>query len=453
MEFLTTTLYFLITIGVLVFVHELGHFLAAISCGMRADVFALGMGNRVFGWNRKTKFSFGKLPDEIDLEGSTDYRVAAFPIGGYVKIAGMIDESLDTEMQDREPQPWEYRSKPIWQRMIVISAGVIMNIVLAVGIFWAINYVQGESFMQTTEIGMVVNGSPAEKAGLMTGDNILSINGKKIEHWESIQSAIYFDEIGNDLNITIERHGSEQSIAVPRSAIPDISETSFGIIPANTEAVINEAIAGRPAEKAGFKSNDVIVAINGIKVFNQENVIAIVKKNPLKEIVVDVKRGNEQKSIAVTPSSDGLIGISVGVRYTGPTLEVHYGLFESFPRGVQQTVSATVLFGRSIWQLVVGKADFSKSVGGPVRIAQMATRSAEIGILSFLAFMALLSISLAVMNILPFPALDGGHLVILIYEAVAKKPLPHTVLIKIQQVGMVILLSFMAFVLYNDIFG
>src|SRR3972149_2208745 len=189
MEILQTILYFLLTIGVLVLVHEMGHFLAAVACGMRAEGFALGMGNRVLGWNKITRFTFGKLKDDVDLQGNTDYRIAAFPIGGYVKIAGMIDESLDTDFQGSEAQPWEYRAKPVWKRMIVISAGVIMNILLAIGIFWGINYVQGDSFMQTTEIGMVINDSPAAKAGLQPGDKILSINHKNIEHWEAIQKA------------------------------------------------------------------------------------------------------------------------------------------------------------------------------------------------------------------------------------------------------------------------
>ncbi|MBI2429151.1 MAG: RIP metalloprotease RseP [Ignavibacteriales bacterium] len=453
MEFISTTLYFLITIGVLVFVHELGHFLAAISCGMRADVFALGMGNRVLGWNKITGFTFGKLKDDIELQGNTDYRLAAFPIGGYVKISGMVDESLDTEYQGTEPQPWEYRAKPVWQRMIVISAGVIMNIILAVGIFWGINYVQGDQFMQTTEIGMVIPESPAVKAGLQSGDRILSINEKKIEHWEAIQTAIYFDFLGDDLSVAIERNGVHQTILIPRSDIPDISETTFGIVPTHTEALINEVLFGKPAEKAGLLPNDIIVSINGQKVFNQDHVIKIIRANPEKEVALLIKRGDELKTILVTPSPEGLIGVSVGIRYTGPIVTIQYGLFESFPKGVRQTINATQLFARSIWQLIVGKAEFSKSVGGPVRIAQMATRSAEVGVLSFLAFMALLSISLAVMNILPFPALDGGHLIVLLYEAITRKPLPHIIQIRIQQVGMAILLGFMIFVLYNDIFG
>ncbi|MFZ4619745.1 MAG: RIP metalloprotease RseP [Bacteroidota bacterium] len=453
METISTVFYFLVTIGILVFIHELGHFLAAIACGMRAEVFALGMGNRVFGWNKITKFTFGKLKEDLDLQGNTDYRVSAFPIGGYVKIAGMIDESLDVDTQKSEPQPWEYRSKPVWQRMIVISAGVIMNILLAIAIFWGINYVQGDSFMQTTEVGIVIKDSPAAKAGLQSGDKILTINGKTMEYWEAVQSSIYFDFLGQDIAMEFERNGAHRSIAILRSSIPDISEGTFGIIPNNTEALISDVTSGRPAEKAGLLPGDIIVSINEIPVANQEDVIRVIGGNAGKEVSITVKRGENNTSLRVTPSAEGRIGITVGSRYNGPILNKRYGLFESFPRGVRQTISATTLYAHSIWQLVVGKVEFTKSVGGPVKIAQMATRSAEVGIISFLAFTALLSISLAVMNILPFPALDGGHLIVLLYEAIFRRPLPNIVQIRIQQAGMAILLTFMLFVLYNDIFG
>ncbi len=453
METLSTILYFLITIGILVFVHELGHFLAAIACGMRAEVFALGMGNRVFGWNKVTGFSFGKLKEDVELHGNTDYRVAAFPIGGYVKIAGMIDESLDTETQTKDPEPWEYRAKPIWQRMIVISAGVIMNIFLAIAIFWGINYVQGESYMKTNDVGIVLADSPAAKAGILPGDKILSVNGTPVEYWEAIQTFIYFEFVSDDITLGIERGGVSTTIFIPRDRIPDISSSTFGLYPANTEAVINEVLSGRPAEAAGFRANDIILSINEKPVFNQEDVIAIVSASPEREVRIAVKRGTESSVIPVVPSSDGRIGISVGSRYNGPLYTKQFGLLESFPRGVRQTVNVTTLYAYSIWQLIAGKAEFTKSVGGPVKIAQMATRSAESGFVSFLAFTALLSISLAVMNILPFPALDGGHLIVLVYEAIMRKPIPNIIQIRIQQAGMAILLAFMVFVLYNDIFG
>ncbi len=453
METVSTIIYFLITIGILVFVHEMGHFLAAISCGMRAEVFALGMGNRVFGWNKFSGFSFGKLKEDLDLQGNTDYRVSAFPIGGYVKIAGMIDESLDASLDKNDIQPWEYRAKPVWQRMIVISAGVIMNIFLAVGIFWGINYSQGEAYMQTTEIGIVAVNSPAAKSGLQVGDKIVSVNDKKMDYWEAIQTSIYIDFLNSDISLGVERGGIQKIISVPRKDIPDVSETTFGIFPTNTEAIISEVVKGKPAGKAGIESGDIILSINGSAVYNQEHVIKLVGANPGKELPIVIKRNGVTKTFLVTPSAEGRIGIVVGSRYNGPIISKQYGLFESFPRGLKQTISATTLMAHSIWQLIVGKAEFTKSVGGPVKIAQMANRSAESGIASFLAFTALLSISLAVMNILPFPALDGGHLIVLIYEAIFRKPLPNIVQIRIQQTGMAILLAFMVFVLFNDIFG
>jgi len=453
MEFFQTILYFLITIGVLVFVHELGHFLAAIACGMRAEVFALGMGNRVFGWNRITKFTFGKLKEGLDLEGNTDYRLAAFPIGGYVKIAGMVDESLDTNFQNSEPQPWEYRAKPVWKRMIVISAGVIMNILLAIGIFWGINYVQGDSFMQTTEIGAVIHDSPAAKAGLHAGDKILSVNNKKIEHWEAIQKAIYFDFLGEDIVLNAERTGVQQVFIISRSNIPDITEMNFGIIPPHTEVLINEVLPGNPAERAGLKVDDVILSINEQEVFTREDVVKILKANILKPVAVKIKRNNEIKILPATPSKEGLIGIKIENHYTGPLLTVHQGLFESFPKAVTQTFNSVFLLYHSLKQIIVGNAEFSKSIGGPIKIAEMAGKTSQYGFGYFVSLLAMLSISLAVLNILPFPALDGGHLIMLIYEMLVRKPLPHIVQIRIQQVGMVILLGFMMFVLYNDIFG
>ncbi len=453
MEFLNTVFYFLILIGVLVFIHELGHFLAAKMFGMRAEVFALGMGNRVLGWNTVNNFTWGKLDESVQLGNNTDYRLSAFPVGGYVKIAGMIDESFDTEFINKSAEPWEFRSKPVWQRIVVISAGVIMNIFLAIAIFWGINYVQGESLMQTTEVGAVMKNSAAEKIGLHAGDKILSINGKKIEHWEIIQSAIYLDNFGKDLSFTIQRANAETTLFASHASLPDMSEAGFGLIPNFTEAIISDVMKNKPAEKAGLKPGDVIISLNATKVFNQEHVIKIVKANPLKPLAIEWKHNGELKSGTVTPSAEGLIGIAIGSRYNGPTLIVKYGLFESLPHGLKQVESMTKLYAENIWQMFTGKVSFTKSVGGPVKIAQAASRTAEVGIVNFLAFMAVLSISLAVINILPFPALDGGHLVILLYEAIFRKPLPQKFQQVVQQIGVALLLGLMVFVLYNDIFG
>ncbi len=437
MEVLNTIFYFLITIGVLVFIHELGHFLAAKLCRMRVDRFSIGFPPRAFG---------KKI-------GETDYCVSWIPIGGYVKIAGMIDESFDTEFINSEPQPWEFRSKPIWQRMIVISAGVIMNLFLAIAIFWGINYLNGGYFRQTTEVGYVIPNSAAEKAGFVPGDKIRSINDKAIDHWDAIQTAMYVDLIGDDLTFQIERGGTVSTLAVSHTAVPDISDAAFGLLPGFTEAIIADVLKNKPAEAAGLHPGDVILSMNGQRVINQFQVTHIIKSNAGKKIDLELKRGSETVKAAVTPTAEGIIGISIDSRYSGPVQHVRYGLFASLPKGVSDVYEATKLFANSIWRIISGKASLPKSVGGPIKIAQMATRTAEVGIMSFLGFMALLSISLAVMNILPFPALDGGHLVMLIYEAIFRKPIPHKVQQTVQQAGVVLLLTFMAFVIYNDIVG
>lgn len=437
MDLLNTIFYFLVTIGVLVFIHEFGHFLAAKLFRMRVDRFSIGFPPRAFG---------KKI-------GETDYCVSWIPVGGYVKIAGMIDESFDTDFIKNEPQPWEFRSKPIWQRMIVISAGVVMNLVLAVAVFWGINFINGGYFRQTTEVGYIVPNSPADKAGFKVGDRIRAINGKTVDHWDAIQSSMYVDFIGDDLIFDLERGGVASTLTVAHSAVPDISDGMFGLLPGSTEATIIDVLKNKPAEAAGLHAGDIILSLDGQRVINQYQVTGIIKANAGKKINIEIRRGAGTIQTAVTPAADGMIGISIESRYTGPVVHVRYGLFESFPKGLNDVYGATRVFISSIGHIAAGKASISKSVGGPIKIAQMATRTAEVGVMSFLGFVALLSISLAVMNILPFPALDGGHLMMLVYEAIFGKPIPHKVQQAVQQAGVVLLLTFMAFVIYNDIAG
>lgn len=435
MQFLETIFYFVVTLGVLVFVHELGHFLAAKLCGMRVDRFSIGFPPRAFG-------------KQI---GDTDYCVSWIPIGGYVKIAGMIDESFDTEHLSSPPQDWEYRSKPIWQRMFVISAGVIMNILLAVAIFWGINYVQGKTIRETNEVGYVATGSPAETGGLRSGDRILRINGTTIEHWDMIFSLVYIENIGEDLRFHVLRGGEEIDLGIPRSLIPEPNEIMFGIAPSNTELVVSAVEPGKPAEKLGLKPLDVILSLNGVPVGYDQGLRETVSGSAGKELVVEWRRGEQVMSGTTVPTDDGKIGIAFGARYVGPMRKVDYGLFEAFPEGVKDIVSATGLFVLQMKQIITGKVAVSQSVGGPIKIAQMATQTAELGLITYLGFMALLSISLAILNILPIPALDGGHLVFLIYEGVFRREIPVNIKMGIQKFGFALLLAFMAFVVYNDI--
>ncbi len=434
MELLSTLFYFIITIGVIVFIHELGHFATAKFFGMRVDRFSIGFPPRAFG---------KKI-------GETDYCISWVPIGGYVKIAGMVDESMDTEFLNKPPESWEFRSKPVWQRAVVMSAGVIMNLLLAVGIFWGLIYTQGRTVRPVTEIGYIVPESIAERSGFQLYDKIRAINDAPVERWDDIESMIYAEFMGEDLVFDLERSGEAVRIDVTRDAIPDITQERFGIFPRGLVAVIGGVQSGKPAEAIGLAPGDTIVAINDMPV-SYSSLPPTIRENAGREIVLSWKRGDSLMTHPVTPTEEGVIGVSLLAAYSGPIQRMEYGFFEALPIGVREVWFTSGVFFTNILQLFTGQASLETSVGGPVRIAQMANRSAEGGLASFLSFMALLSISLALLNILPFPALDGGHLVFLGYEAIFRKEVPNKVKIAIQQAGIVLLLVFMAFVLYNDV--
>ena len=434
MDFLPTTFYFLLTIGVLVLVHELGHFLAAKLFGMRVDRFSIGFPPRAFG---------KKI-------GDTDYCISWIPIGGYVKIAGMVDESFDTDFINEDPKPWEFRAKPIWQRMIVICAGVAMNIFLAVVIFWGIIYYQGKTVRPVTEVGYVAPESPAAKAGFQAGDIIDRVNGKTATHWEEVESFVYTEALTGNLTLIIRRQGEPMTITMTQSLASAILEDRFGLYPAGMAAFITSIESGKPAEKAGLKPGDMIVSVNG-EAISFQSLQETVKRSSGKEVPVRWKRDEVIQEARITPTADGKIGVGFSPVYTGPVEQIRYSLLASLPEGISDAWNMSWMNLKSIYQIFVGHVSFSKSVAGPIMIAKMATRSAEVGILSFLGFMALLSMNLAIINLFPFPALDGGHAMFLIYEAIFRREIPARVKIAIQQVGFVLLLVFMAFVLYNDI--
>jgi regulator of sigma E protease len=434
MSFALNVFYFLILIGVLVLVHELGHFLAAKFFGMRVDRFSIGFPPRAFG--RKI--------------GDTDYCISWIPIGGYVKIAGMVDESLDTDFANEDPKPWEFRSKPIWQRMIVICAGVAMNVLLAVIIFIGLIYYQGKTIKPVTEVGYVVSESPATKSGLRSGDRIVSVNGKRASYWEEIENLIYSEALSGKLSVTVVRCGSELTLSILPPLTSEILEDRLGMYPAGTVPLVTSVESGKPADQAGMKAGSIILAFKGEPI-SLQTLQEIVKRGAGKEGLLRWKEGETIKEALVTPSTDGRIGIGFSPYYEGPRETVAYSLFGAIPEGIRATWEMSWMNLKSIYQIFVGHVSLTKSVAGPIMIAKMATRSAESGLLDFLAFMALLSMNLAILNLLPFPALDGGHAVFLLYEGTFRREIPTKVKIALQQVGFVLLLVFMAFVLYNDI--
>lgn len=453
MGFISDIFYFVIVIGILVLIHELGHFLAARLTGMRAEVFSIGMGWRLFGYNKITGFTFGKLPDNIDLQGNTDYRIAIFPIGGYVKIAGMVDESMDTDFAGKPPEKYEFRAKNPLQKAFVLSAGVLMNALLAVGIFSGIIYFNGEQTLQTTTVGYVKKESAAEALGLEVGDKIISINDEKVNNWNDVLKNLTTEKFGKRKIVEVERDNEIVKLSIDGGTfIRILSEQKIlGIEPDETRTVVLAALFDKPAQKAGIKKNDTIYAVNNEKIGSVSQFVDILKSNPNKNLYIQWKRGNEILGDSIRPDEKGTIGVQISQVYMGKTVIKEYNLIESLGFGFNQTISSINLLFSSIGQIIKGNMSFRESIGGPIMIAKQAGQQAERGIISFLSFVALLSISLAVLNILPFPALDGGHLIFVIIEAILRREIPVKIKLAIQQGGIIILLLFMAFVVYNDL--
>jgi regulator of sigma E protease len=443
-------IYFAITIGILVFVHEFGHFAAAKLCGMRADVFAIGFGKRLFGWNKITRFTFGELPKDFDGQGNTDYRLCLLPLGGYVKIAGMIDESMDVDFANKEPQPYEFRAKPAWMKAIVITAGVFMNLILSLVIFWGVNFFQSKQITKTT-IGYVLPKSPADSAGFNTGDKIISVNGKKVNNWEELTSEVFINTLGQNLNLKVQRDGKTMSLLVPRTMIPEETSERFLLPEGLSRPTIDSVMSNSPASKAGILSGDVFLKIDNVPVYTSYQATTIIKSNKEKSIPVLLTRDKDTLGLSVTPGTDGIIGVSIGHNFTGKIDYESRGFFESFYFGWLDIAKMTNLTFTMFGKVIGGQVEFSKAFGGPIKIAQFAARSADTGLLSFLYFLALLSLSLAIINIFPFPVLDGGHLLIIIIERIFKREIPIKVKIAIQNTGFVILLLLMVFIIYNDI--
>ncbi|MBL1154687.1 MAG: RIP metalloprotease RseP [Ignavibacteriota bacterium] len=444
-------IYFVITIGILVFIHEFGHFAAAKLSGMRADVFAIGFGKRLFGWNRKTGFTFGELPKDFDGEGHTDYRLSLLPLGGYVKIAGMIDESMDTDFVEKEPQPYEFRAKPVWAKIFVITAGVLMNLFLAWIIFWGANFFQGKPITPTTTIAFVEDGSPAQLSGFVAGDKILSINGKQVNNWEELRAQIFINTLGENLNVTLERNGAIKNLSIERKLIPDDESKSLYLLPQGIKPGIGDVLKDSPAEKSGLKPGDIMLSLNGIPLYSPKQTTELISANTGREIQLVVKRKDEELNISVTPGDDSKIGVAIGPVFLGKTKMQTYGAFASIYYGWKDIEKMTALTFQMVGKVFSGNIEVGKAFGGPIKIAQIAAKSADSGISSFLYFLALLSLSLAILNIMPFPVLDGGHLVMIIIEAIIRREIPVKIKVALQNTGFVILLLLMAFIIYNDI--
>lgn len=427
----------LLGLSILVILHELGHFLAARAFGIKVEKFYLFFD----AWGVKL-FSFKR--------GDCEYGIGWLPLGGYVKIAGMIDESMDTEQMSQPAQPWEFRSKPAWQRLIVMLGGVIVNIVVGIFIFWMMTFNYGETFIPNKSVIGINPGQIGKEIGLKLGDKVVAVNGQEVVRFEELISSKVL--LGNT-TLTILRDGKEITIKVPDNILNKVSdlgiEEFISRMPLRS-SVIDSVIPNKTAIKAGIKVGDRITAVNGTPVRFDADAQALIVKNKGKVINFDVERGSEKLAISVPVDTAGTVGLRFNISDIKEET-IKYGLFASLPIGVNQAWKVFSDNGKGIWKVLTGKIKANKAFSGPVEIARKVYGGEWIWA-RFWASTGFISIALAFMNLLPIPALDGGHVVFLIIEMIKGKPLGDKFMERAQIVGFVLLLSLMVFVLGNDIF-
>jgi regulator of sigma E protease len=419
-----TIIYFLIVIGILVFVHEFGHFIMAKRAGVRVEKFSLGMGPKIVGYKK----------------GDTEYIISALPLGGYVKMAG--------ENPDEEPtgSPDEFQSKSVWQRVTIAVSGPLTNILLAF-IIMPLVFMVGTYTIGPAAIGFVEKGSPAEKAGFEVGDVIEEINGRAITDWEKGAMLIAVNP-DTTIKVKIKRKGETKILTLRPALDPERNIGTSGLYP-DFPVEIGKLKPGYPAEQAGVKLHDKIIAVDGMTVYYWNQFSTAVKESKGKKLSLMIEREGKRVQIDVTPiESEGRYVI--GVEPIIPLVFKKYGFFESLRLGFDKTLEAIDLTFITLKKLMTFGLSI-KTLGGPVMIAQMSGQAAAAGLSAFLSLLAVISISLGLLNLLPIPVLDGGLVLFLIIEAIRKKPLSRRTMEIAQSIGAAVLITLIAVVSYNDI--
>ncbi len=423
-------------LSILVILHELGHFLAARAFGIKVEKFYLFFD----AWNLSLfKFNYKGV----------EYGMGWLPLGGYVKIAGMIDESMDTEQMAAEPQPWEFRSKPAWQRLIVMLGGVTVNIILGVLIFWVLTIKYGESYIPNAQIKYgVVPGTIGTRIGLKAGDKIIAVNGQKVERYEDLSSSKVL--MGNSV-LTVLRGSQTLDIRVPGTILNDVSDQGIDQFIARLPRIKFAVDSVKPqssAQKAGLTKGDSIVALNGRPILFFDQLQAGLLENKNKQVALSIKRNNAPLQLTAQINNEGQLGFWP----KGDLPEekkLTFGFFGSLPVGASKAWGMFSDNARGLGKIFTGQVKAQKALSSPIGIAILF--GSHIDWLRFWSLVGLLSMALALMNLLPIPALDGGHALFLIIEMIKGKPLSDKFLERAQIVGFVILVTLMVFVFGNDI--
>ena len=437
---------FVVVLGILIIVHELGHFIMARLCGVGVERFSVGFGPVL--WRLRGK--------------ETEYCLSLIPMGGYVKMMGDDENPLEGGRASAVDPAKAFNNKPLAARFLIVFAGPAMNFVLAVLIAAAMFMFIGRP-VAPAEVGRVTEGGPAAQAGLRTGDRIVAVDGKPVQYWEDL-ARVGQTAGGRPLEVTVQGRD-----AAPRKVVltpvqakrkdlfgDDQVVWEVGASPYLPPA-IGDVIPGDPAEQAGLKAGDVVVALEGQPVMSWDELAEKIHQRAGQPTRLEVKRGTEALTITVTPKKGKVPGPDgkemevglVGIRPGGATMMVRSNPFSAMWEGLAWSTDVTVKTGIGLYKIVVGQLDRS-NIGGPIQIAKTAGEQARQGIVSLALFTAVISINLFLLNLLPVPMLDGGHLLFFAFEAVLGRPLSVRKREVAQQVGFALLMLLMVFAFYND---
>lgn len=420
---------FILVLGVLVFIHEFGHFLLAKRAGVRVETFSLGFGPRLVGWKR----------------GDTDYRISAIPFGGYVKMTGEDPKQEGAERED------SFAKKSVAARLKIVLAGPTMNLLLPfllMPLVYLVGIEQPRYLEMPAVVGWVEEDSPAAKAGFQPGDKILRIQGEEVLNWEEAK-ILFAANPDQSLQVEFLREGEELKTQIT----PESTGYEGGWTGLDHErpALVGAVSPDMPAEKAGLQAGDRIVSINGIDIRNWDQMAMIIRAHPEEPLSIEIQRADETVSVTASPTLDpetetGFLGIA----YQEATVLKRFGLWESLKNGGRDVGRSFALTFYVLGKLFTGGLSI-KTLGGPILIAKMTGDAARVGIASLLSFVAFLSLQLGILNLLPIPVLDGGHILFLSAEALLRRPVNVKIREAAQQVGFILLLLFVLIISYNDI--
>lgn len=435
MEILIKTAQLLLSLSILVIVHELGHFIAAKSFKTRVEKFYLFFDP----WFSLFKFK----------KGETEYGIGWLPLGGYVKIAGMIDESMDKEQMKQPAQPWEFRSKPAWQRLIIMLAGVIMNIVLAIGIYIVTLAAWGEQYLPTSEVkyGITVD-SLGYDMGLRNGDKILTIDYQKVEDFSKIPSHILLEKART---IQVERDGKAVDIRIPEGFLAKIiKKQSADFIGVRIPFEVADFTKSSPAREAGLKTGDKIIGLDSLSTPYFDMFRTEIQRHKNQQVTVVALRGDDTLRIAVKVPEQGLIGVAPKPPAAYFSLsERHYNIIQAIPAGFLKTWKGIDNYWKQLKLIFSKDVKAYESVGGFITIGKIFPSTWDWE--AFWALTAFLSIMLAILNVLPIPALDGGHVLFVLVEMITGRKPSDKFLEYAQIVGMSLLFALLIYANGNDI--